>query len=168
MNLTSVPIGATVADAYYCVPEHYSAGLERWPVTSEGFEAACRAANAKADKVRAQVVESYARTIVGGIKSVEEIAEDTAKVGAVVDLRWKIDYPPPSYAGGGASGLETTVERMNVRHLDDAHWERVAKSRAEIGEVATMETDCVSCNERIRVGHRIRKSEGFTIHRDCT
>lgn len=45
----------------------------------------------------------------------------------VVDLCWDLGWEPGPQ--GGACGMIGMIERMQVQHLDEAHWERVRRTR---------------------------------------
>ena len=113
VSLPSVPVGAVLRRAYYAVPKDYTTG-QSWPATADGWRAACRAANTRADLARDAVLGG------GRVRhrQTADYAEQCAKARAFVDLRWDMAFPQ----GGGA---DVAVERTNVRHLDEAHWDRV-------------------------------------------
>ncbi len=117
MNLSHVPAGATVTRIYYAIPSHCGIGDE-YPT----FRAAAEAAYAKGQAIRDRIENDPASKPYYS----EESLESLAKTASVVDLRWTLSWPVDPRVGG-ASGLDTTVERMNVRHLTPAHWERVER-----------------------------------------
>jgi hypothetical protein len=98
--LSLVPAGSTIRRAYYRVPGHYGYGDD-----FDTWDDAVRDAQAK----RAALVESLSKSLAGHA-TVEQIAR-TADVQTIIELRWDIKYPPVG-PQGGASGIDTAVEKF--------------------------------------------------------
>lgn len=118
MTLGLVEPGSIIKRVYYAVPQHYDGGDE-YPT----FLAAVRAAQERADGIKERVKASYT-TGVFTEERIEEIAEECAKTACVVDLRWVIEGPRIDEFTRGP-GLDTIIERKNVRHLSADHCDRM-------------------------------------------
>lgn len=105
--LSLIPAGSTIERVYYRVPGHYGYGDD-----FDTWDDAVRNAQAKRTALVAQLTESMGRF------GTQEAAERGADVQTVIELRWDIKYPPVG-PQGGASGIDTAVEKfgdvMNLR-----------------------------------------------------
>lgn len=123
MTMRLIPEGAVIERTYLQIPGHYGGGPE-FPNTVDGWDEAVRFAQQKKADLVASLTESLGRF------STPEQIEKTANVQVRIDLRWKIKYPASAYAGGGASGMDTTVEsykdvdRLRAGSLRRPHVER--------------------------------------------
>lgn len=99
-----VPAGSTIKRVYYQVPDYYGFGTE----FATFIEARDAALIRRLEQIE-QIKEGYPPNW----PDRDGIAERTANVHCVVDLRWEIVFPK----GGTASGTDTVIDRTNVAHL---------------------------------------------------